>query len=242
MGELGAASILVAELAIEASKRVAEPHAEGAKLTRFDLPAESTKKKDNGLQPRELAQVMWAVAALGGRPARPELFLGPAHAACDAFDPTQALNAHDVVRVAAALGAWAVRSDSPDLPAIWAALRFHAGCFTPDELLMAACATVRVGIRDDALMQKLSQRAQMVGPFDPQGAMELGQSFTEYWRAWGCESSREATLAFAVAAARRGGTTFEFVSQCLAPPPLPDVRSEQLREALRDQLMVDQKC
>merc|ERR1712232_215320 len=98
---------------------------------------------------------------------------------------------------------------------------------------MLVCATVRLDIRDDVLIDRIRMRSQAVGPFDPRGSADMMQSLVEYAKRWNCERTREAAVQFALTATRHGGAAIDFSLPCWAPPSLPDVRRQLMLDAMR---------
>jgi len=201
--------------------------AEGAATPLLREIAGEAMRRAPAMEPCELAHVVYSLAALGHRPLSFRAILQAAVRVCERLEP------YDLVRLAAAFGAWGVPADANELPQVWVALRRSVGSLTGDELVLAVVATVRLDIHDDALMRKIHIRSHVVGPFDPQGAGDMLRCLEEYSRRWGCEDVRLAAASFAVAAARHGGAGINFASRCMDPPSLPDARGERMANALR---------
>jgi len=212
MGHLraGSSTPLLRQLAVEAVCRAEVPHDD-----------------DFALLPDELADIAWGLAVLGARPNNSGAFLVAAGHLC------KGMAVGSLTRLVAALGTFSDSSDSRHLRSIFACLRCQVGGCTADELMMVACATVRLDVQDDALMRAIQQRAQHVGPFDSKGASEITQTFVEYWQRWGTDDIRAGAAGFGVLAMRHGGVNVNFASPCWGPPSLHDERMQRLLSVQR---------
>eukprot|EP00928_Gymnodinium_smaydae_P005201 TRINITY_DN11786_c0_g8_i1.p1 TRINITY_DN11786_c0_g8~~TRINITY_DN11786_c0_g8_i1.p1 ORF type:complete len:1001 (-),score=105.97 TRINITY_DN11786_c0_g8_i1:279-3281(-) len=189
--------------------------------------------RGSDLTPHELVDVLWGITSLGGWPTDMEKLLVSLANSCEHLDGSE------LSRVAASLGfrpantVAAAAAADVELSRIWAALRLRIGSLAADELVSVACATVRLGLRDDAIMDAVRRRSQLIGPFDRVGASDMQQTLEGYQSMWGGESNRKAVVSFEVAAARHTGAGPGFAAQSLLPPSLKSQREVSLREALR---------
>jgi len=186
--------------------------------------AEATRRAAK-LRAPDLAHVVWALASLGSRPAEASRLADAAEAA-----DLEAVSSAELVRLAGGLGIWVLGS-AERLKKLWSALGWHYNDFTSEELIIAARATLRLGVREDRFVRQLLERSLCIGPFDPEGSKELLRYFEQYSQRWPCEGNGRLAMDYALAAARRGNVCE--VTARLAPPPRPDERLEGLREARR---------
>lgn len=178
------------------------------------------------LRPSQLAHVVWALASLGAPPVAAE-FLARAAEAAD----LEALGSWEAAHLAGGLGIW-VTGRPEKLTRLWTALRWRSNDFCSEEVVIVVRAVVRLGARDDLLMQCLAQRAASIGPFDTEGARDLLRCFEQYYTGKPSEVSRQLVADCTTALARHGNVA-EIRSVRLGPPPWLDHRMDGLLEARR---------
>ena len=192
---------------------------------------------------QDLADVLWGLAVLGERPEGAAIILAEAAAKVAISEVNlehEAVLARALARMAAAAGAWGpFRAETlsgevpPKLRPIWAALMDNVGGLTGEELLMAACATLRLGIRDDAFLEALYERALQVGPLGDVAARDLMECFEEYFRLWPSAATQRRNASLALTMAHHGCHGIGATST-LGPYPQRDHRVVQLLEARQD--------